>query len=179
MKITSGHPLGAPAYLSVSGYELCLEVFTPNGASHTELCLPQTRADSCVEESWNQLKKVFEGDCPQKGCGEFCPFIYEPVCGSDGKKYSNECLLDIEKCKNNPNLSIVPTGECLSINRERRSRVKECAFNGKTYQHGASFKDDCNTCNCNDGQITCTLALCESPIITVTPAKPQDGVGRY
>ena len=79
-----------------------------------------------------------------KGCGEFCPFIYEPVCGSDGKKYSNECLLDIEKCKNNPNLSIVPTGECPSINRERRSRgmktrlwnfiVKQGKFNIYLYQ---------------------------------------------
>ena len=68
--------VGAPAYLSVSGYKLCLEVFTPNGASHTELCLPQKRADSCVEESWNQLKKVFEGDCPQKGKNPFFSIDY-------------------------------------------------------------------------------------------------------
>ena len=57
--------VGAPAYLSVSGYELCLDEYTPAGTSHSEYCLPQKRPFSCTENSWNQLKNVFKGDCPQ------------------------------------------------------------------------------------------------------------------
>jgi hypothetical protein len=59
--------VGAPAYLSVSGYEFCLDEYTPTGTSHSEFCLPQKRPFSCTENSWNQLKNVFKGDCPQSG----------------------------------------------------------------------------------------------------------------
>jgi len=114
--------VGAPAYLSVSGYELCLDEYTPAGTSHSEFCLPQKRPFSCTENSWNQLQNVFKGDCPQSG-----------VIGANG-----------------------------------------CVWNGKTYENGDSFKDDCNTCNCNGGQVACTLAICpgEFPILTVTTVNP-------
>jgi len=49
-----------------------------------------------------------------------------------------------------------------------------CVWNGKTYENGDSFKDDCNTCNCRGGQVACTLAICpgEFPILTVTTVTP-------
>jgi hypothetical protein len=37
---------------------------------------------------------------------------------------------------------------------------RPCDHKGKTYQDGESFKDDCNTCNCNDGIAACTLMAC-------------------
>lgn len=35
-----------------------------------------------------------------------------------------------------------------------------CEYNGKTYRDGEGFKDDCNSCGCSDGQVSCTMIAC-------------------
>ncbi len=50
---------GAPAYLSVPGFQQCL--LTHEG-SHASLCLPDTKPQDCLEDSWTQLRTVFRGD---------------------------------------------------------------------------------------------------------------------
>ncbi len=37
-----------------------------------------------------------------------------------------------------------------------------CSFNNQTYKHGESFRDDCNTCSCQNGQVACTLMACDA-----------------
>jgi len=58
--------IGAPAYLSIPGYELCLESFTPAGASHSEICLPAKKPYYCSDPAWRELQDTFEGDCPNR-----------------------------------------------------------------------------------------------------------------
>lgn len=40
---------------------------------------------------------------------------------------------------------------------------KSCQYNGKTYKSGENFpaKDGCNSCDCNDGKVVCTLIGCQ------------------
>ena len=40
---------------------------SPPGASHTEYCIPSTKPDNCVQESWNKLLIVFHETCPENG----------------------------------------------------------------------------------------------------------------
>jgi len=53
-----------PDYLSVEGYEQCLGQHQPTG-SHSEWCIPSTRPDACLTQSYEQLRQVFTGSsCP-------------------------------------------------------------------------------------------------------------------
>jgi hypothetical protein len=36
-----------------------------------------------------------------------------------------------------------------------------CQYKGKTYADGEGFKDSCNSCSCDNGQVLCTLMACQ------------------
>ena len=36
-----------------------------------------------------------------------------------------------------------------------------CQYKGKTYTDGEGFKDSCNSCSCDNGQVMCTLMACQ------------------
>lgn len=41
---------------------------------------------------------------------------------------------------------------------------KSCEYNGAIYKDGEDFKDDCNTCSCQNGEIHCTVMGCSGDI---------------
>merc|ERR1711977_73914 len=47
------------------------------------------------------------------GCPDICPLNHDPVCGSDGETYANDCALTVWKCNHGPSdLKIVHVGKC-------------------------------------------------------------------
>lgn len=61
-------------------------------------------------------------------CSEFCSEDFIPVCGSDGRTYTNECYLRRQACRMIPGLRIVFRGQCDQGNVQ-----------GNTYKRGFIF----------------------------------------
>lgn len=90
----------------------CIQPYKPicgsDGTTYNNRC--EFGQVSCKEPN---LKIVKEGTCDGDSAtrlnycnSKSCPKNYNPVCGSNGKKYSNKCLYDQAVCKE-PALQIV------------------------------------------------------------------------
>ncbi|KAJ3112814.1 hypothetical protein HDU96_004152 [Phlyctochytrium bullatum] len=122
--------------------DFCTADYTPvcasNGVTYSNLCVLEATA---CKNNLVDLKKVSDGECPtKKECNEFCTFDYTPVCGSDGRTYSNACVLESTACKNNlVDLKKVADGECQpkKVCNEfcTFDYTPVCASDGKTYSN--------------------------------------------
>lgn len=62
-----------------------------------------------------EITVAHDGACEMayEGCRiKPCPRIYSLVCGSDGKTYSNECLMENAACESNTEITVVNRGPC-------------------------------------------------------------------
>ncbi|KAG7387098.1 hypothetical protein PHYPSEUDO_014752 [Phytophthora pseudosyringae] len=50
-------------------------------------------------------------------CSYACTDVYEPVCGSDGVTYPNDCFLGLANCENQEQVTQVSDGECPSTSQ--------------------------------------------------------------
>ncbi|XP_042234513.1 agrin-like isoform X4 [Homarus americanus] len=63
----------------------------------------------CPEKQTCQLDRERKPTCR---CNDVCAKEFNPICASDGKTYTNECVKKVEACKARKSLAIVYRGAC-------------------------------------------------------------------
>ncbi|CAI4227286.1 unnamed protein product [Auanema sp. JU1783] len=74
---------------------------------------------------------------PECRCSEQCSLKYDPVCATDGKTYSNECVMKVSSCKQEQTLEVFKRGKCEDIQTPCKNIVcshgSECQIRNETY----------------------------------------------
>lgn len=80
---------------------------------------PATTIEDPVRDAVILVQKrqiYFYEQAAKQDCPTICPANYSPVCGSDGRTYSNRCQLDIANCQDKQtNINILKDGQCGEI----------------------------------------------------------------
>ncbi|TYZ58605.1 hypothetical protein PybrP1_011434, partial [[Pythium] brassicae (nom. inval.)] len=92
---------------------ICAKVYEPvcgsNAVTYANQCLLDYAA--CRDP---RVMKMNDGKCPKRSSTcvpEMCSAIDDPVCGSDGETYLNDCMFHNAKCRLN-SLTVLHDGEC-------------------------------------------------------------------
>ncbi|ESO01057.1 hypothetical protein HELRODRAFT_82198 [Helobdella robusta] len=92
----------------------------------------RTYSNECQLQSLNcgkalRVEMVMKGECEKvkelRECAIPCFRMYDPVCGSDGVTYGNECEMRTESCLKKQEISIAHAGEC-----QAQPELESCAI---------------------------------------------------
>nr|XP_037268490.1 extracellular protease inhibitor 10-like [Rhipicephalus microplus] len=97
----------------------CLDIYDPvcgkDGRFYPNLCIMQRR--NCGKVIGTQTLAVCIASARESrklnSCPQDCSELYEPVCGSNGEVYLNECFFKKETCGSKEPVQMAPLSRCL------------------------------------------------------------------
>lgn len=98
------------------------------GAEFGLICQPPChRFGRCVRDPETSANKC--------SCFRICSREYAPVCGTDGKTYSTECMMKLLVCEKGSDVTLKHRGECSS---EKKGILSGTYSSSPVIQHRAS-----------------------------------------
>jgi len=150
----------------------CLKIYMPvcgsNGVTYGNKCTFENAKCRAGAAGKDWVIK-HQGACKKPKCPTFCPYNYNPVCGSNGKTYANKCLFNVAKCKAGADWTIAHEGRC--CNRACTFMYDPvCASNGETYSNKCVFRVE----KCRAGTSGRTWRILYKGECKTPPVLPED-----